>query len=329
VILRPTPPNLRRAVRVLLSGGVVAFPTETVYGLGADALDPSAVEKIFKTKHRPHYDPLIIHIADRAQLDKLVSLDDRQRALVDRVVRRFWPGPLTLVLPRSRIVPDIVTSGLRTVAVRMPAHPLALKLIRIAGVPVAAPSANRFGRLSPVTARHVEEQLGRTITVLDGGRTSVGVESTILDLSSRNPSVLRPGGIPAEKIAKFLNREIRVRKQRKGTAPKAPGQLPTHYAPRTPLVLLGQDQFRRLAASTAEDSRDGFLWWKKSGSFNYGRRNRCLSRTGDAAEASRNLYLVLHEMDEEGFARIIAERPPSKGLGSAVLDRLSRAGRKK
>src|ERR1051326_872676 len=240
---RPEAATIERAAALIQAGKVVVFPTETVYGLGADALQTRAVEGIFAAKGRPFSDPLIVHIASED------ALEDLTRALpemVKQLTRKFWPGPLTLILPRSPLVPDLVTAGLETVAVRMPGHPVALALIRAVGSPIAAPSANRFMHTSPTTAQHALADLdGRVPLILDGGPCAVGVESTVLDLCSAVPKILRPGGISLEALRTVLpevqlstrDNVERENAQKETVAQKAPGQLFSHYAPSIPLLL--------------------------------------------------------------------------------------------
>lgn len=304
---------VREAARLLREGKLVAFPTETVYGLGACALDPKAVARIFEVKERPFFDPLIVHVADLSMARELCDFSD-PRAL--RLVERFWPGPLTLVLPKKPVVPDIVTAGLPTVAVRMPAHPVALRLIREAGIPVAAPSANRFGRLSPTLAVHVARQLGDRIElILDGGKCPVGVESTVLGLAD-NPTLLRPGGIPLEEIEKVIGK---VEEVPFSEVPRSPGQLPSHYAPSVPLRIVSQEIL------PPPGLRVGLLAFS---SVKYPERFvhiEVLSPSGDLREAAANLFACLHRLEEKGIDLIFAEPVPEVGLGRAIMDRLRKA----
>ena len=237
-ILEANEENIRKAAMAIRNGGVVAFPTETVYGLGADGYNPQACARIFEIKERPRFDPLILHAYSAEMACGLFSeIPDKAKILM----RKFWPGPLTLVLPKAAAVPDIVSSGLTTVAVRVPAHPAALALIREADRPVAAPSANKFGRLSPTAARHVAEQLGRSPEIiLDGGRTAVGVESTIITFCAGHPVLLRAGGLAAEEIENALGEPVlRPELSRdKDSLPMAPGCLKKHYAPRAELRII-------------------------------------------------------------------------------------------
>ncbi|MER3479340.1 MAG: threonylcarbamoyl-AMP synthase [Meiothermus sp.] len=307
------PKEIEQAARVIRAGGLVAFPTETVYGLGANALDPSAAARIFEAKRRPSFDPLIVHVADREMLLGVVREVPPQ---AERLIERFWPGPLTLVLPKGPALPRIVTSGLPTVAVRMPAHPVALELIREAGTPIAAPSANPFGYLSPTRAEHVERMLGEAVDlILDGGPTRYGVESTILLLAEK-PVVLRHGAIPLEELEGVLGKvELRVGES---TRPLVPGQLPQHYAPRTPIqVARPEDVPRELRKQSGylafRDVPKGFKVVK------------VLSPTGNLREAAAHLFEALHQLDRLGLPRLYAEPVPEEGLGRAIMDRLRRA----
>ena len=313
---RPISLALETAADRLRRGGLVAFPTETVYGLGANALDSRAVAGIFEAKGRPRFDPLIVHVADPAAVHGIVTKCNRKAT---QLIDRFWPGPLTLVLPKSEIIPDIVTSGLPTVAVRMPDHPMALELIRAAGVPVAAPSANRFGCLSPTTPAHVREQLGDRIDlILDGGACAVGVESTILDLTETSPVLLRPGGTPIEAIVPVIGRVTMTHER--SDRPRAPGQLSSHYAPRTRLMILSDE-----APDPAACHRAGHLCLRSPQLDVPATRIEVLSRSGDLREAAANLFSALHRLDNLGLDIIYAEQMPEAGLGKAIMNRLRKA----
>ena len=302
------------AAAALKAGLLVGMPTETVYGLAADALDAQAVLRVFAAKGRPSFDPLIVHVADPAQAWEVAEPSPRAR----RLAERFWPGPLTLVLPRRACIPDVVTSGLDTVGVRCPDHPLARALIRATGRPLAAPSANRFGRISPTTAAHVVEQLGAAIAgVLDGGPCRVGVESTVL-LPDPLPIILRPGGITREALAEFLGEAVAVagREERADHLPaQAPGMLASHYAPRAPLTLR--------EGAWPIGSYVGRLAFRDPPPP--GGPSEVLSPTGDLAEAATNLFAMLRRLDASGVGRIVAEIVPAEGLGLAINDRLLRA----
>ncbi|MDP2136720.1 MAG: L-threonylcarbamoyladenylate synthase [Candidatus Didemnitutus sp.] len=323
----PTLRALRRLAAALRRGELVALPTETVYGLAANALDARACRKIFTAKRRPINDPLIVHVGNLRAGEALAEFNDVARALV----RAFWPGPLTLVLPKKRIVPAIVTSGQKTVALRSPAHPLTRKILRLARVPLAAPSANPFGYVSPTTAAHVLDGLkGRIPHVLDGGACRVGVESTIVDASVPGKwRILRPGSISGRAIAAALRTEnVRARgvKSTERAAPVvAPGMLAHHYSPHTPLVL------QRRIRSRQADERTALLYWAKP-SGPAGRNVFWLSASGSAPAAARSLYSLLRKVDRGGFSQIVCETAPAAAgeLGLAINDRLVRAaGRRK
>ncbi|KUK14362.1 MAG: threonylcarbamoyl-AMP synthase [Synergistetes bacterium] len=318
-IVEATEEGLKIAALIIKRGGLVAFPTETVYGLGADALNPEAVAKIFEAKERPFFDPLIVHIADVKELDLLwLYIDDRAKALIER----FWPGPLTIVLPKKDIVPDIVTAGLNTVAVRMPSHPVALRLIRESETPIAAPSANRFGYLSPTMPEHVLKQLGGRIDlIIDGGRTPVGVESTIIDLSEETPLLLRPGGLPVEEIERVIGK---VKMLTESEKPRSPGQLPRHYSPRTPLRIIEDENFEVPFGIKA-----GLLAFKEAKYREKFFAVEVLSPSGDLKEAACNLFPCLHRLDDAGLDIIYAEAIPEEGLGRAIMDRLRKAQAKR
>jgi L-threonylcarbamoyladenylate synthase len=312
---RQNPGQIERAARLLKGGGVVAFPTETVYGLGADAFNTKAVARIFEIKQRPHFDPLIVHICSPDQLPLLVTeISAAAQALIDH----FWPGPLTLVLPKNPAVPDLVTSGLPSVAVRMPGHPLALELLRQTGTPIAAPSANRFGCTSPTTAQHVFDQLAETVDlILDGGPCPVGVESTIVSLMEGKPVLLRAGGIAAEEIERVIGPLLRI--VHAPDRPTAPGQLSKHYAPRTPLL------FRNKADLPTNARRVGLLAFREPEHRDGFTAVEVLSATGDLREAAANLFAAMHRLDAMNLDLILTERVPGSGLGLAINDRLRRA----
>ncbi|MDR1565697.1 MAG: threonylcarbamoyl-AMP synthase [Treponema sp.] len=333
-ILSSSDEDIALAAAALAAGKLVAFPTETVYGLGGDAFNPQALARIFEAKNRPRFDPLIIHIAGRDALGKIAdtgALDSEGRERLALLSARLWPGPLTLVLPKKREVPDLATSGLPTAAVRFPDHQTAQKLIFLSTGAVAAPSANPFGYLSPTRAEHVREQLGdKTDFIIEGGRTKVGLESTVLDISSSQPQLLRPGGCSLERIEEVIGRVAVSSPLSPGSAgPSSPGQLKSHYAPRTPLVLYAPG---RLVSLPRKD-REGFLFfdrsscgaWLAAGKAGDGGKVFFLSETGKAAEAAANLFDILHTMDELGLSLIRAEEAPPGGLGAAINDRLRRA----
>jgi len=313
----PTPANLRRLAKVLQRGELVAIPTETVYGLAGHALDARACRAIFRAKGRPASDPLIVHVLDLPHAEQLAEFNATAR----RVARKFWPGPLTLVLPRRACVPDIVTSGGPTVALRSPAHPLARRLLQLARIPLAAPSANPFSYISPTSAAHVQQGLGRRIPhILDGGESAVGVESTVLDLTDpTKPVILRPGAIDEKMLGRFLRRKVRVRT---GAKPqgllRAPGLLEKHYSPRTPLRLL-----RRPVTASAQHA----VILQRQPAGKAAPHTYWLSTRGALAEIAHNLYRVLRETDAAGYREIFIEPvpPTAGGLAAAINDRIRRA----
>jgi L-threonylcarbamoyladenylate synthase len=327
--------DLRRAAEALRAGLLVAFPTETVYGLGADAFNRTALARVFAAKGRPRFDPLIVHIADPETLDRLADLSALSPQLREKALAlcgRFWPGPLTLALPKRPLVPDLATSGLPTVAIRLPDHPAAQALIRLSTGAVAAPSANRFGSLSPTRAEHVEEQLGDRIDFLiDGGRTTVGVESTVLDMSGGAlPRLLRPGGVSREAIEALIGAVELPGPD--GGAPVSPGQLRSHYAPRAPLSLHSPDAMAALPYRQGERylffsaaTRDAWLANQNGPDGPPQDAAWALSSSGGALEAAANLFDLLHSLDRLGASRIHAEEAPAEGLGPAINDRLFRA----
>lgn len=305
------------AARILRQGGIVAFPTETVYGLGARIHEPQAVARVFEVKGRPRFDPLIVHISRASDLHSVAWSND----LANRLADVFWPGPLTLVLPKKESVPDIVSAGLSTVAVRIPDNDVALRMIDLAGHPVAAPSANPFGRISPTAASHVEQNMGLAVDmILDGGPCRIGLESTILAIDRENrPTLLRHGGIPVRDIEKIIGPVFLPKSG--DTVVRVPGMLPGHYAPRTPIQILKD---RRLAP-IENDERIGLLaLTRPEGNFGY-RTVEALSRAGDLREASANLFAAMHRLDAAGLDLIHCEPVPESGLGTAIMDRLRRA----
>jgi L-threonylcarbamoyladenylate synthase len=311
VLLPATRDSIARAAVLLRQGGVVAFPTETVYGLGALAFDARAVARIFEIKGRPSFDPLIVHVADRSMLEEVVSAVP---ASGETLIERFWPGPLTLVLAKRPAVPGLVTAGLSTVAVRMSDHPVARALLEAVGSPLAAPSANPFGRLSPTRAEHVARMLDRVDLILDGGATMHGIESTIVALEPR-PVLLRPGAIAVEKIEAAIGP---LERATRASAVRAPGQLAQHYAPATPLRLIDpklvpERERRRAGVITLRDAYEGYS------------ASRTLSRRGDLREAAATLFEMLHALDALGLERIDAAPVTESGLGLAIMDRLRRA----
>jgi L-threonylcarbamoyladenylate synthase len=306
-----------QAAEIIKKGGIVAFPTETVYGLGADAFNPIAVARVFEVKKRPSFDPLIIHVANSEDFEKLAM---ETPPPVRKLVERFWPGPLTVVLLKKEEVPDIVTAGLPTVAIRMPRHPMTLKLIELVGSPIVGPSANPFGYLSPTTSEHVREQLGNQVDlILDGGPCEVGVESTIISFLGESPRLLRPGGVPLEEIESIIGKVVvRAIKEEQ---PLAPGMLPRHYAPKTP-ILLGWPE---MDMNPYRDKRIGLLAFQEAKYSLEFSHVEILSKEGDFREAAANLFAAIRRLDASNLDLIVAEPIPEIGLGRAIMDRLRRA----
>ena len=352
-ILSSSDSDLQRAAAALVAGKLVAFPTETVYGLGADAFNLSALARIFEAKNRPRFDPLIIHIAEYDALSRIAdigAMDGSGRELLSILAEKLWPGPLTLILPKRAEVPDLATAGLPNAAVRFPSHPVAQKLIRLSTGAVAAPSANPFGYLSPTRAEHVKTQLGEKVDIIvEGGKATVGVESTVLDLSRlshSSPRILRPGGTPREAIEALIGpieiaetAEQALNHAKKSVheidaAQLSPGQLKSHYAPRTPLIICSREEID--AAAPREN--EGRLYFSSPRTDTNSEpqpefrqesltdpRTRVLSVTGNTTEAAANLFDMLHQLDGLGLKLIRAEEAPNSGLGLAINDRLRRA----
>lgn len=305
--------SIREASEVIKSGGLVAFPTETVYGLGANALDPIAVAKIFTVKERPSFDPLIVHIADIADIKRLTKSEDPR---VYALAQKFWPGPLTIVLPKSDIVPDIVTSGLPTVGIRMPNNNIALELIKLSGCPISAPSANKFGRISPTRAEHVKKQLPEVDCVLDGGPASVGIESTVITLDKEGFIILREGFITAADLLKVLPASLSKVAEH---APASPGLLKSHYSPLKPIFIEGGSN------NPSDTSKAGYLSF--NGQFPEGfKKVDFLSKNSDLKDAAVNLFGALHRMEDDHEIEFIVSQPvPETGIGKAIMDRLTKA----
>ena len=326
---------IERAADLLRRGELVVFPTETVYGLGADALQPASLAGIFVAKGRPFSDPLIVHIAEYATLEELTS---SLPATVWPLVQAFWPGPLTLILPRGPQIPHIVTAGMETVAIRMPAHPVARALIRALGSPIAAPSANRFTHISPTTAEHALMDLnGRVPLILDSGPCEVGVESTILDLSAEIPTILRPGGVSLEALLTVLP-DVRIPSQRVTEpieqAQKAPGQLIMHYAPAIPLLLF-EGSAEAMRAAMLNEARERIARGERVGILaadvdlpTFEQSGALVRSLGDAAQSAQvaaNLFASLRALEEARVQVILCRTFPTNDLGLATRDRLGRA----
>lgn len=321
--LQETASGVARAAEILRQGGTVALPTETVYGLGANALDPNAVAKIFKAKERPGWDPLIVHVADEAML-WLVAREIPPAA--HRLIKAFWPGPLTLLLPKSDAVPDLVTAGRPLVGVRMPRHPVMLQVIREAGVPVAAPSANRFGRTSPTSAAHVLDDLeGRIDAILDGGATKVGVESTVVDPCKTPMVVYRPGAVTLQMLEEISGPAMRYEPPARTQSPESlpsPGVGIRHYAPRARVVLVGDQAELRATVISLGPEHTGVLlptgWTSEGEIFDWG---------STPEEMAQRLFAGLRDLDARGVTSIVCPLPPEQGVGAALLDRLQKAAR--
>jgi len=299
------------AAQALRRGGVVVIPTETVYGLGANALDASAVAKVFAAKERPRFNPLIVHVLGLDEAESYAAVSDTARKLIGA----FWPGPLSLVLPRKRgcAIPDLVSAGLDTIALRAPSHPVARALLEAAKLPIAAPSANRSGRVSPTIARHVEAELGTLpVMILDGGPCSLGLESTVLGIDGDDVTLLRLGALPREEIETVLGQ--RLASPEAGSQLSSPGQLAAHYAPMTPL---------RLNARSAKRGEALLAFGPQVPDFTGPTIN--LSKRGDLVEAAANFFAALRALDEAGVETIAVMPIPAHGLGEAINDRLKRA----
>ena len=310
-ILPATPEAIRQAAQALARGDIVAFPTETVYGLGANALDARAVAKVFAAKERPRFNPLIVHVPDLAAAELYAVMNDTARLMAEA----FWPGPLSLVLQKRPAcgIADLVSAGLDTIALRAPAHPVAQALLAAVKLPIAAPSANRSGRVSPTTAAHVQAELGELpAMILDGGPCPLGIESTVVSVIGLEPGLLRPGALPREAIELVLGRPLaRAKANHRGASP---GQLAIHYAPATPLRL----------NVTRPEAGDALLaFGPDTPDFDGPTRN--LSRQGDLNEAAAKLFATLRELDQMGATAIAVMPIPAHGLGEAINDRLQRA----
>jgi L-threonylcarbamoyladenylate synthase len=309
------------AVALLRDGETVALPTETVYGLSADALNPIAVAKIFEAKERPRFDPLIVHLPDRDWLERIAKIDNQSREVIEKLIAQFWPGPLTLVLGRQSIVPEIVTAGLDTVAVRISEHPIFAEIVCEFGSPLAAPSANRFGRVSPTTAQHVLDELHTRIPlIVDAGPARHGIESTIIAVHGDKIDILRRGPVTAEQLSVFGKIDIVTSRE----DISAPGQLPSHYAPETSLQLTDDAQ----SFSPKPNQRCALLAWNAAEDWKkHFVAIRHLSKRQDLREAAANLFRCLRELDALDVDLIVAERVPDQGLGAAIMDRFRRASR--
>ena len=308
----PTRAEIEHAASLLRAGKLVAFPTETVYGLGANALDEHAVRRIYEAKGRPSTSPIIVHLSSVEMTKSVVA---EWPSTAQWLARKFWPGPLTLVLKKQPTIPSIVTAGLDTVGLRMPSHPAALALIKAAQLPIAAPSANRFTQLSPTTAAHVREGLGdRVDYILDGGACTVGIESTVVSLAEGLPVILRPGGVSRAQIEEVIG-PVRLRTEAAGEAHPAPGMHPRHYSPRTKLLLVRDGKV----------PREGMGAYLQLRTPPTGGVREVVRMPSDAAGYAHDMYRVLHDLDAKGYDWIAVEAPPTSPEWGAVRDRLARA----
>lgn len=332
-VLRPTNDSIEKAAGLIIEGELVAFPTETVYGLGANALDPNAINRIFEAKNRPQDNPLIAHISDLSQLRPLIACEPSEAA--QRMMEAFWPGPLTMIFPRAESVPANLSAGLDTVSVRLPAHPVARALIRNAGTPIAAPSANRSGRPSPTTAAHVFEDMdGRIPLILDGGPCKVGLESTVVDMTGDVPRILRPGGVTAEMIAQVAGAcevdSAVLRPLEEGEKPRSPGMKYRHYAPKGSLTIVtGNEENVAEAISEMYDNAlaEGhrpLILALNSHIAAYGER-RTEALGDDEAAMAHRIFALLRDADAAGADVLFSEAVEARGLGLAVMNRLGRA----
>ena len=331
------PAALKLCADTVKRGGLVCFPTETVYGLGANAFDASAVSRIFEAKGRPGDNPLIVHISDYEMLPGISHCDAGQKDRLTRLGNAYWPGPVTMIVPKNEAIPDTVTCGLSTVGIRMPSHPVARKLIECAGVPIAAPSANLSGKPSPSQASHViEDLMGRVDIIIDGGDCSVGVESTVLDISREEPLILRPGAITLDDVQKVLGSGTASDwhiELKEGETPRSPGMKYTHYAPKARVILYDGDFLsvreairKETEKYIAEGKKTGIMTTDENLSYYDGLPN-VLSLCGreDAAHQAANLFKLLRQFDELGAEIVLSETVPPEGVGDAVMNRLFRA----
>ena len=334
------PEKIKLCGEVIRQGGLVCFPTETVYGLGANALDPKAVGDIFKAKGRPNDNPLIVHIADYSLLELVSAADERQRGRFERLGEKFWPGPLTIIVDKSPSIPEEVSCGLDTVGIRLPSSKIARALIKAAGVPIAAPSANLSGKPSPSTAEHViQDLMGRVDIIISGGNCSVGVESTVLDVTSDVPTILRPGAVTLENVRETLGAgELIDWKRPAGEKPKSPGMKYTHYSPNAEVVIYDGilpkirekilDEISRCGEKNTGilTTDDGVEYYKKElGAAGLSAIILSMGDREDPITMTRALFARLREFDGLGAEKVLAEAVPAVGIGNAVMNRLYRA----
>jgi len=320
--------KIKIAAAIIKKGDLVAFPTETVYGLGADALNIQAVSKIFQAKGRPFSDPLIVHIAE---ITELYRLSTQIPSIAIKLAQVFWPGPLTLVVKKSKLISDIVTAGLDTVAIRMPANNIALSLIREAQTPIVAPSANLFGRTSPTTALHVADDLdGKIEMIIDGGRTKVGVESTVLDVTTEPAQILRTGGISVEQLEEIVGQVIINKELERGL--RSPGMLSSHYSPKAKLILVEGDKDIQVAdvlgyalKCKERGLKFGIMAKEENQEKYHGFQVKIIGKGSELKNCAANLFDILRSFDKEGFEVIIAEGLEDRGIGLAIMERLRKA----
>ncbi|MEM2955037.1 MAG: L-threonylcarbamoyladenylate synthase [Candidatus Nanoarchaeia archaeon] len=306
--------EIKKAAELIKKGELIAFPTETVYGLGANALDPKAVKKIFKAKGRPCDNPLIVHIANKKQVFELAEVNEKQKVLVKKLTKKFWPGPLTIVLKKKRIIPKEVTGGLDTVAVRMPKNKIALKLIKYAGVPIAAPSANISGKPSGTSFQHVLDDFnGKIAGVIKSKDCKIGVESTVLDLTAKIPLILRPGGTSLEKLRKILG-DVELAKHKNVKRPKSPGMKYRHYSPDAKVILFEKSAYKKIEFYKIKLEKKGMkvkvIYPEKIKNF------------------SKKLFKIFRDCDKNGFDYILILSPKTKGIGLALRNRIEKAASK-
>ncbi len=322
--LDPDPVQIAEAASIIRGGGLVAFPTETVYGLGGNALDPDAVRRIYAAKGRPSYNPLIVHCAN-TEAARSLALEWPREA--ETLATRYWPGPLTIVVRKSEKILPEVTAGLPTVALRVPVHPVAAALLAASAVPIAAPSANRFSELSPTTAEHVAKSLEKQIDLLlDGGPAHVGIESTVVDLSGPEPVLLRPGSIELAQLETAIGRPLQIPETYAETAPRpSPGMTHRHYSPTATLIVVPGDMSTFLAVSEPHRAKGRKIAALLRHLAAVPGIDRNVRMPSDADDYARKLYATLHELDDDGFDLILVEAPPKGGAWAAVSDRLARA----
>ncbi|MFA6460996.1 MAG: L-threonylcarbamoyladenylate synthase [Candidatus Woesearchaeota archaeon] len=317
------PAQISKAAKILQQGGLVAFPTETVYGLGANALDEKAVKKIFVAKGRPADNPLIVHIADKKMLPALVKIVPSS---AKKLIKKFWPGPLTIILNKKEIIPDIVTAGGKTVAIRMPDHPLAYKLIKLSKLSIAAPSANLSGRPSPTSAKHViDDMKGRVEGIIDGGNCQVGLESTVIDLTGKVPILLRPGAVTLEQLRKVLG-EVKVANPESNT-PKSPGMKYQHYSPETPVVLIKGDIEKKIIALLTT-KKNLALILSKSDLIDFSSIKADVYFYEDLNVLAHEIFSLLRDLDKKKYGLIVIQEVSEEGIGRAIMNRLRKAASK-